>query len=116
MATRSVVVTKPSGQTELAVWSGLLNGDDGQPVESFDYADASIQFNGTFGAGGTIVWEGSNDGTNYFTLTDPQTTPISKTAAGLEQIAENVRYFRPRVTAGDGTTNLIATAYMRRGR
>jgi hypothetical protein len=116
MATRSITVSKPSTNTELGVWTGLLNGDDGEKLQPFDYSDCTIQFDGTFGAGGTIVWQGSNDGTTWFTLTDAQTTAISKTAAAIEQVAEVSLYVRPLVTAGDGTTNLNARFYARRGR
>lgn len=97
-------------------WTGLLNTDDGIPLEIYDHADVSVQVQGTFGTGGTIVFEGSNDGVNYFTLTDPQTAAISKTAASLEQVTEVSRFYRPRVTAGDGTTNLTCVVYMRRSR
>jgi hypothetical protein len=51
------------------------------------FADRAIQVGGTFGAGGTVVIEGSIDGTNYVTLTDPQGNAISKTAAAIEEIA-----------------------------
>jgi len=69
----------------------------------------SVQITGTFGAGGTCVIEGSNDGTNYATLADPQGNALSFTAAGIEAILENTKYIRPRVTAGDGTTSLTVT-------
>lgn len=74
----------------------------------------SVQFTGTFGTGGTILLEGSNDGTNYVTLTDPQGNAISKTAAGIEAIEETTVYIRPRVSAGDGTTSLVATLFLGR--
>jgi hypothetical protein len=89
-------------------WSGLLNGDDGDPIEMPSSSDRSIQVLGTFGVGGTILWEGSNDGTNYVTLADPQGNALSKTAAAIEQVLEITRYMRPRVSAGDGTTDLTA--------
>jgi len=117
MATRVPTVTRiPTYKDDCHViqWSGLLNTDDGTPIEMPGSADRSIQITGTFGAGGTIVFEGSNDGTNYASLTDPQGNAISKTAAGIEAIAELTRYVRPRVTAGDGTTNLVATLLVRR--
>lgn len=116
MATRSIAVTPLYPNVKQAVWTGLLNGDDGQPFEAGDYGDASVQVGGTFGVGGTIVWEGSNDGTTYFTLNDVQASAISKTAAAIEQVAEVCRYVRPRVTAGDGSTSLTVTLYARRGR
>jgi hypothetical protein len=120
MATRAQTRVPLYGNAALFVWTGLLNGDDGAPVELMDFADCSIQFTGTFGAGGTISWQGSNDNsatpTNWFILNDVQATAITKTAAGLEQVAELCRYVRPVVTAGDGTTSLVATLYARRGR
>lgn len=99
-------------------WAGLTftTTDEGNPVQILDWADYSVQFQGTFGTGGTIIFEGSNDGTNYVTLTDPQGNAITKTAAAIEQVEEAVRYVRPRVTAGDGTTALVATMFMRRNR
>lgn len=117
MATRLLATPVRIG-TNVAVhaWSALANGDDGQPLELLDFADYSVQVGGTFGVGGTIVFEGSNDGVTYFTLTDAQGSAISKTAAAIEQVVETCRYVRPRVTAGDGTTNLAVTLYARRGR
>lgn len=117
MATRSKLVTKPDtykDDVHYITWSGLLNGDDGDPVEMAGSNDRSIQFTGTFGTGGTIVFEGSNDGVNWVTLSDPQGNTISKTSASLEAILELTRYVRPRVTAGDGTTNLTAILLVRR--
>jgi hypothetical protein len=112
MAVRSASVARVSSHednTHVITWSGLLNGDSGEPIEMPGSADRSIQFTGTFSSGGTIQIEGSNDGTNYVVLTDPQGNNISKTAAGLEMVSELTRYIRPRVTAGDGSTSLVAS-------
>lgn len=95
-------------------WSGLLNGDTGAAVELVDYADKTCTVTGTFGTGGSITLEGSNNGTNWFALTDAQTQAVTKTAAGMELIVENPRYIRPSVTAGDGTTNLAVQICCRR--
>lgn len=117
MAERAAVETEQKAyldKAQLVVWTGLLNGDTGAPIKFPASAFKSIQFNGTFGAGGTIVLQGSNDGTNYYTLTDPQGNAISKTAAGLEAIEEICLWIRPSVTAGDGTTDLTATLLVRR--
>lgn len=117
MATVSFTVSEIKGFGEYAhviTWASLANGDSGSAVEMPGSAVRSVQFTGTFGTGGTIVLEGSNDGTNYVTLTDPQGSAISKTAAGLEAIEELTRYVRPRVTAGDGTTALNAYLVVKR--
>lgn len=97
-------------------WTPLANGDSGAPVQMPGAALRSIQITGTFGSGGTIVFEGSNDGTNYVTLTDLQGNAVSKTAAAIEGIQEVTLYVRPRVTAGDGDTSLTATLLMGRNK
>lgn len=121
MATKPVTVTyAPNGAANGALVQWLLltqtGLDDGAPFEGVDFADRTVQFDGTFGVGGSITLEGSNDGTNWFTLTDPQGNAITKTAAGLEVIEEGPRYIRPRVTAGDGTTSLNCRLWARRNR
>lgn len=96
-------------------WNSLANGDDGTPVEaSGTFPDKSIQVLGTFGAGGTIILEGSNLPNNsaWATLNDPQGNALSFTAANLEQVLEQTRWVRPRVTAGDGTTSLQAYLFV----
>lgn len=88
-------------------WEGLGNGDDGQPLEFIDYSDRSVHVKGTFGAGGTLVIEGSNDaGVSYAGLTDPYDNAVEFQAAKIEGVTELVEKLRPRVTAGDGTTDL----------
>jgi hypothetical protein len=95
-------------------WTPLLNGDSGAPYGMSGFADRSAQIVGTFGTGGTVLIEGSNDGTNYVTLNDPQGVALSLTAAGLKEIAQIVKFIRPRVSAGDGTTSITVTLLARR--
>lgn len=95
-------------------WTPLANGDTGTPYAMPGFADRSVQVGGTFGVGGTVVIEGTLDGTNYIVLTDPQGNAISKTAAAIETISEIVKFIRPRVSAGDGTTAITVTLMARR--
>lgn len=97
-------------------WAALLNADDGASIPFGQYTDKSIQVFGTFGPGGTLLLEGSNDGTNWATLTDPQGNPLSFTAAKIEQIMEATLHVRPRVSGGDGTTSLTAIVLMKETR
>ena len=115
MAERALSRTD-AGNTSIITWTGLANGDTGEALISFDHADMSAQLQGTFGTGGSVTLQGSNDGTNWYALTDPQGNAITKTAAGLEQVTEITKYVRPSVTAGDGTTALAVVLFMRRGR
>jgi hypothetical protein len=95
-------------------WGPLANADSGTPYAQSGFADRSIQIGGTFGAGGTVLVEGSNDGTNYITLNDPQGVALSITAAGLKEISQICKVIRPRVSAGDGTTSITVTLLARR--
>lgn len=97
-------------------WPVLANGDDGVSIPFGQYTDKSVQVAGVFGAGGTLLLEGSNDGTNWAVLTDPQGNPLSFTSAKIEQIMEATRLVRPRVSAGDGTTSLTITVLMKETR
>jgi hypothetical protein len=119
MATIKPSFTAQQGMTSLdgygAGWQGMANGDVGESIDKFGgFADKSMQVEGTFGAGGTVIAEGSNDGVNFRTLNDPQGNPISMTAAGIKTILESVLHVRPRVTAGDGTTSLSVTMFARK--
>jgi len=117
MPTRSPAIIQPGGEdvdhATLVTWSGLLNSDDGARVTLTDFPDRTVQIVGTFGAGGSVNFEGSNNGTDWAVLTDPQGNPITKTAAAMEFVTETPRYVRPRVTGGDGTTDLSVVLFAR---
>lgn len=133
MAVKNVTLTpSPNGATNFvrAVWR-LANGDTGSLLESMDFADGTVQIGGigsgtapdgasvaasVFGTGGSVTMEGSNDGVNFFALTDQQGNAITKTASALEVIEEVPRFFRPNCTAGDGTTDITITLWARRNR
>lgn len=90
----------------------LGNADIGLPIEMTDYADRSVQVEGTFGAA-TVVIQGSNDGTNFQTLRDPQGVALSFTTAGLKQILETTRLIRVSSSGGTGTA-VTVTMVMRK--
>lgn len=123
MAIRQPTFTKIEGDDSaiLVQWTGLLQGDSGAPVQLVKYADRSVQVTGTFGAGGSVLIEGSNTSVDFATLNRLQGTPLSISSAGISQILENTVQLRPNVSGGDGTTNLsvavlirTATAIMRK--
>lgn len=89
-------------------WAAITNGSQGDAAGG-PYVTASFQATGTFGAGGSIRMEGSNDGTNWFAL-----SPTALTAAGIFAAlgaAEHPRFIRPNVTAGDGTTAITVVGF-----
>ena len=108
MATREYTVENLIGGIKVVTWTGLLNGDVGKPFVSPQFADKCVQTEGDFGVGGACEIEGTNYTTpgNYRTLNDPQGNPLSVLTPKVEQILENPYQLRPRVSSGDGTTDL----------
>lgn len=94
-------------------WAAVPNGNQGDAV-SEDWSSAFFQVTGTFGAGGSVQIEGSNDGTNWVKL-----SPAALTAAGLVAalgVNEHPKFLRCNVTAGDGTTALTVTGFLKKSR
>ena len=108
MATREFTHTRIGPNARRIVWTGLLNGDDGTPFDGFQDAIRCIQVFGTFGAGGSLQLEASLEATSttYGILHDTAGSDLTFTAARIEQVQEGLVRYRPRVTAGDGTTTL----------
>lgn len=90
----------------VATWAGMDSSDTGAHADLGAYTDKTVTVTGTFGAAGSVTIEGSNDGTNFFTMNDYLGTDATFTSAGMMLLMENPRYIRARTTAGDGTTNL----------
>lgn len=114
MATR--LNSRASGNIKqmLATWAALANTDVGDALSVEGAAAILVSIlSGVLGAGGTITWQGSNDGTTWFTLTSAIGAPAAVTQNALNantMIQEQCRFIRPNVTAGDGTTALVAIA------
>jgi len=105
----------PSGGIDAVVitWAGLsASGDVGQALQRTDLVDRSVQVAGTF-SGATLVFEGSNDGANYFTLSNPSGTALSFSTGGLMQVTEATAWVRPHITSGSGAS-LTVTLTARR--
>ncbi len=97
---------KTSGDGSVVACTYALTTADhtGTAINTPEWGRKSVQFAGTWG-GGTAVLEGSNDGTNYVTLRDPQGISLSFTGDGLKQVLEDVSSVRPRLSVvGSGCT------------
>lgn len=103
--------TEYSGRgIRVILWDALANGDTGSPYTvPANWSDRSVQVQGTFGVGGSVALQGSNnvstpsygvlhkaDGVTDANITDNE--PV--------QLLENTMIVRPNVTAGDGTTSV----------
>lgn len=118
MATITPTVTKLGGDdsTVKVKYETLTQTNaDGSPIAWVQWADRSVQVLGTFGTGGTLTIEGSNDGgTTWATLSDPQGNALTIQAAKIEAITEICELVRPRVSVADGTTDLDVYFVLRR--
>lgn len=101
-------------QAALSVtWAGVTENDTFVAMALFpDYPIKSVHFSGTFG-GATVVVKGSNTGTNFFGLTDPQGVAISVTSEGLKQIQENVAQYQPVATGGSSQSLTVTMVFSR---
>lgn len=109
-----VLLESQADTCHVYTYAGMANGDDGKPLEQAENADRSVQVDGTFGLAGNLAIEGSNDGITYYVLTDPQGNSLNFTSGKIEAVTEATRFIRPRVTSGDGTTNLTVNMLVRR--
>lgn len=109
MSTITPSYPSPTGFVDLTncrllLWS-MTSADTGSPLMLCDYADKTVAVQGGTWGSATLVIEGSNDGTNFTTLTDPQGNSLSKTADFIETIQENPVYIR--VSTSGGTNSVI---------
>lgn len=95
------------GDAQIWLWEALTPTDvDGSALDVSDLRDIGIQVIGNFGTAGDIFIQGSIDGTTWAQLNDPQGNALSFTAAGIQQVQENVRYIRPFRNAGTGALDV----------
>ena len=105
--TNHAIIPDPTIDTTRIKWEAIPNGNVGDGVELGSYSDRTVQVVGTFGSGGSVSIQGSNDGgTTWATLTDQAGSALTFTSTGLRQILQLPHMIRPNVTAGDGTTSL----------
>jgi len=94
-------------------WTPVTSADTCAAADIVDYADRSVQVSGTFDSA-TVKLQGSNDGTNFVDLTDPQGNAISKTAAALEAVMELTAYTKPTFSGGGASQSLTVTMLCRK--
>ena len=84
------------------LWETVTCGDVGDSFEVPTWASQGyVQAIGTFNSE-TLTMQGSNDGTNWFTVTDPNNNAVTFTAAGGKPIAHFPRYLRPSFSGSSG--------------
>lgn len=99
MAVQPVTVVPAEDRVKIITWTGLANGDTGQPVRVGSFKTLTVQR--TAGAG-TIALEGSNDGTLYGAIgagVAPDGT--------VKTIPEGPLFIRPSATVSGGNTIVV---------
>ena len=104
----------PSAEPKVrqTVWAAIGDADTCTPVRLPDFTDQTVQFGGTFG-GATLTLQGSNDGTTYSILTDPQGNNISVTVAAIKSVLQAPLWIKP-VTASGVSSSTTVTLISRR--
>lgn len=98
-----------------STWSGLVSVDTGTSLDASLYIDKCVQVGGVFSSGpAQLTIQGSNDGSSWFTLNDPQGNGLVFTTSGMEQILENPKFIRP-VTASGATGTSLDVIIISRG-
>ena len=110
MASPEATIVDVGGNFKTKMFTYAMTTADHTSVafEWCNYADRSVTLIGTWG-GATAVIEGSNDGSNFIALADPQGGAISKPGDSIEAILELTRYVRVRLsTVGAGATITVS--------
>lgn len=109
MATTNHTTDQATYQADgfVCTWAAIPNGNNGDAAGG-PYVTAYFIVFGTFGVGGSVSLQGSNDGVNWQNL-----SPAALTAAGafILGLTEHPKFIRPIVTAGDGTTALTVVGF-----
>lgn len=102
-------VNQDGGSCVQYTWNLTSTDNDGSPVELPGYPDRTWTIVGSFGTA-AFVPQGSNDGTNWFGLSDLASVPISLTAQSIEQTLERCRWVRPLLSGAGATLQIILLA------
>lgn len=112
MATIAAQKELDDGARRLWLWEALVaDSEDGAAVElPSNLRGLTVEAVGSFNTG-TVTFQGSLNGTTWWTLQDPAGNNLAFTAAGGGQVANALpRYIRP-LLSGEGTDDIDARAF-----
>jgi hypothetical protein len=95
-------------------WSGLKFGDEAEAFDLGSVASASVQLSGSFGEGGSVALEGSNNGEYFIPLKDVYGSLLVRNKPSIDSLGQHVRFVRPAVKSGDELTDVKCTLYINR--
>lgn len=96
-------------------WSLTQTSPVGVSIQMGGSSDRSVQIAGTADSSTTVL-QGSNDGTNWKTLTDPQGNAISTATSLIEQVMELTRYIRPSSSGGGASQAMVVTLFLKKAK
>lgn len=105
------------GRTYVVSWTLTTADPTGTGISFAGAPDKTVTFVGGASWGSaTAAIEGSNDGTNWLPLTDPQGNAISKTSDSIEAVLENPLYIRARLTTPGTAASVLVQICVRGAR
>ncbi len=116
MATVTPTIASVGGNdyAKLITWNLTTADHAGAPAEFIQHTDLCFQSFATNQGGATATIQGSNDGTNWFSLTNASGgSALTFAADGGKQAVERPRLVRPDLTTA-GTAAVIAITLLAR--
>ena len=100
MATIDVTTTPYGSHRRMYSWDDITENDEGKSVLVDKLTNLVVQTTGDFTTSGAITWEGSNDNTNWATLTDHLGNAATQTDTTPMTLGIETLYIRPNASAG----------------
>ena len=111
MATIAPQLVSVRDRRKVWLWETAAGGDTCTEISpnGSEPLAANIHAFGTFG--GTLTMQGSNDGTNWFTLKDTQGNDCTATSEAVFEVSTAAAYLRP--SPGSGISDIDVTICLR---
>lgn len=105
MATIQGSLVVEAAGSALFTWEAMGDADNGSAALTAGFPDKTVSVTGTFDSA-TVILQGSNDNSNWFTLNDVYGNALSFTAAAMAVVSENPKYIRPNTSGGSGSADI----------
>jgi hypothetical protein len=113
MATRALETVYRDRHMRVYKWTGLLQGDDGAPLQVDEFHHITIHGFGSFSGSANLNILGSNEGNNFAVTKKHDVGSMILTADSIEKLLTEPRYIKPSITSGNGSTNLACWVCLR---
>lgn len=103
------------GNQGTATWTLTTANTDGVAIPWIQFVDLCFQATGIGATGAVCTAQGSNDGTNWYSLTNAAGgTAATFSADGIKQIIERPTYVRAALTTPGTAATVVVTLTLRR--